>query len=1040
MRVITAAAISKRTVTMLAVVILLAGGVYVYNSLKVELFPDIEFPLVAVNTSYPSVDPEGVVEDVTSPIEKAISGMDGLESVQSTSFEGNSLVLANFKFGTDMANAESNIEAAVSGLSFPVGVERPDVGRFNPDQVAVLQFSVIAEPEPDADPSGFVPSDLAVSTVQTLLLPELVAIDGVMDVQVTGEVQPQVLVAVDPDRLEAQGISLPQVSAALSENNVTFPTGLLFGTGEAMPVKTIHLLGSIADIRNLVVGSSPSGPVLLSDVASVASANEVPTSISRTNGRQAINVSIIKEPEANTIEVTEAVREALDAAALPAGVEIVIVSDEGPEIQEQIDSLLQEAGFGFLFAVTVVFIFMLTIRPTVIRGLFTTLRPTIVIGLSIPLSVLTGVLLMGWQDMSLNFMTLGGLAISVGRVVDDAIVVLENVYRHIQSGRERWRAALDATAEVGPAIFASTLTTIVVFIPLAFIQGLVGAFFLPFALTISFALVASLVVALTAVPVLGAYLLRPGDLPEGAGDDDDDIAFVHETWMQRAYTPVLRWVLGHKAVTLAGAALVTGLSLVLLLVIPITLFPSGGTRSVQIEVSLPPGARAGQTLSEVVEIEDRVRGLAEIYTATVGATGLAFGGGPGGFNQASILVVLRSDAPEDIAEVLREDLEKPGRLVRVNEVSDGPPQGGVDISITGPNYADIRSVAQELSTSLSSVEGVVNLESDVAQARDEVAIRVDPAAAANIGLTARQVGFQLSGFLVGRAVTTIDIDGQATDVVLSGQRDALGSIDQIKELLIEGPGGVAPLHQLARVEIQEGPVIITRTDGQRSASITGDTIGEDTQAVGAEIDAKIAALSPPAGVSVTSGGIFADIEEGFRSIFVSMAVGIILMYLVMVASLGSLRNPLIIVSSLPLALIGVLVSLAITGRALGLPAMMGILLLIGIVVTNAIVLIAFVEQLRARGMPVREALITGARVRLRPILMTALTTSFALLPLAAFSGGSGGIISSELATVVIGGLITSTALTLIVVPIVYYLVNVSIPGLFHRGGSVEQPQ
>ena len=674
MRFITATAISKRTVTMLAVVILLAGGVYVYNSLKVELFPDIEFPLVAVNTSYPSVDPEGVVEDVTSPIEKAISGMDGLESVQSTSFEGNSLVLANFKFGTDMANAESNIEAAVSGLSFPVGVERPDVGRFNPDQVAVLQFSVIAEPEPDADPSGFVPSDLAVSTARTLLLPELVAIDGVMDVQVTGEVQPQVLVAVDPDRLAAQGISLPQVSAALSENNVTFPTGLLFGTGEAMPVKTIHLLGSIADIRNLVVGSSPSGPVLLSDVASVASANEVPTSISRTNGRQAINVSIIKEPEANTIEVTEAVREALDAAALPAGVEIVIVWDEGPEIQEQIDSLLQEAGFGFLFAVTVVFIFMLTIRPTVIRGLLTTLRPTIVIGLSIPLSVLTGVLLMGWQDMSLNFMTLGGLAISVGRVVDDAIVVLENVYRHIQSGRERWWAALDATAEVGPAIFASTLTTIVVFIPLAFIQGLVGAFFLPFALTISFALVASLVVALTAVPVLGAYLLRPGDLPEGAGDDDD-IAFVHETWMQRAYTPVLRWVLGHKAVTLAGAALVTGLSLVLLLFIPITLFPSGGTRSVQIEVSLPPGARAGQTLSEVVEIEDRVRGLAEIYTATVGATDLAFGGGPGGFNQASILVVLRSDAPEDIAKVLE---RRPGEA--------GPPgkgQRGVRWTATG---------------------------------------------------------------------------------------------------------------------------------------------------------------------------------------------------------------------------------------------------------------------------------------------------------------------------------------------------------------------
>ena len=1031
MRFITATAISKRTVTMLAVVIVLAGGIFAYNSLKVELFPDIEFPLVAITTSYPSVGPEGVVKDVTSPVEKAISGIDGLESVQSTSFEGNSLVLANFKFGTGMANAESTIEAAVSSIPFPAGVERPEVGRFNPEQAAVLQFSVIAELEPDADPSDFVLPELAVSTVQTLILPGLLAIDGVMQVQVTGQVQPQLQVAVDPGRLETNGISLPQVVAALSENNVTFPTGLFFGPGEAMPVKTIHVLGSIQDVRSLVVGSSPSGPVLLSDVASVALVNGVPTSISRTNGRQAINVSIIKEPEANTIDVTEAVREVLDVAALPAGVEMVIISDEGPEIQEQIDTLLREAGFGFLFAVTVVFIFMVTIRPTVIRGLFTTLRPTIVIALAIPLSVLTGVLLMAWQDMSLNFMTLGGLAISVGRVVDDAIVVLENVYRHIQAERERWRAALDATVEVGPAIFASTLTTIIVFIPLAFIEGLVGAFFLPFALTISFALVASLVVALTAVPVLGAYLLRSGDLPEGAGEEDN-IAFVHETWMQRVYTSVLRWVLGHKAVSLAGAILVTGLSLILLLVIPITLFPTGGVRNLEIEVSLPPGVRPQQTLAEVVEIEDRIGDLAKIYTATVGATDLASGGGPAGFNQARIVVVLRSDAPDDIAEVLREELKKPGRQVRVNEISDGPPTGGVDISVTGPNYDDIRAVAQELMTSLAVVEGVINLESDVVQAREEVAIKVDAAAAARIGLTARQVGFQLSGFLVGRTVTTIEIDGRTTDVVLSGRRDALRSIDQIEELVMAGPAGVAPLRQLASVEIQKGPVTITRTDGQRSASITGDTIGDDTQAVGGEIDAKIAALTRPTGVSVTSGGIFADIAEGFQSIILSIAVGIVLMYLVMVASLGSLRNPIIIVSSLPLALIGVLVALAITGRALGLPAMMGILLLIGIVVTNAIVLIAFVEQLRGKGMAVRDALITGGRVRLRPILMTALTTSFALLPLAAFSGGSGGIISAELATVVIGGLVTSTGLTLIVVPIVYYLFNVSIPGLFHK--------
>ena len=890
MRFLTAFAISKRTVTMLAIVIVLAGGVYAYNSLNVELFPEIEFPLVAISTSYPSVGPEAVVEDVTSPIESAISGTDGLESVQSTSFEGNSLVLANFRYGTDMAEAERTIEAALGGISFPPGVETPDVGRFNPDQVAVIRFSVIAEQAPDGGTSGFAPQQLAVSTVEDLLLPELTAIDGVMQVQVAGELLPQVRVSADPELLKANAVSLSQVAAALDGNNTSVPTGLLTGPGGAMPVKTLHVLTSVEDIRSLVVGSSPSGPVLLSDVARVDLTDEFPSSISRTNGRQAVNVSIIKEPEANTVVITEAVRELLENAPIPSGLEVVIVEDQGPEIQEQIDALLQEAGFGFLFAVTVVFVFMLTIRPTIVRGLFTTVRPTIVIALSIPLSVLTGVLLLAWQDMSLNFMTLGGLAISVGRVVDDAIVVLENVYRHIQAGRERWRAALDATVEVGPAIFASTLTTIVVFIPLAFIEGLVGAFFFPFALTISFALVASLVVALTAVPVLGAYLLRPGDLPEGAGEEDD-IAFVHETWMQRAYTPVLRWVLGHKAPTLAGTVLLIGLSLALLPLIPVTLFPSDSARRLAIEVGLPPGTSAQQTLAEVMEIEGRVSDLAETYTATIGSRDLGIINEPRGLNEASILVVLDPDAPEDIADLLRRDLDKPDRTVRITEEIDGPPTSGVDISITGPSYDDIRLVARELITSLASVEGVANLESDVVQARDEVAVLVDPAAAAGIGLTARQVGFQLSGFMAGRAVTTFELDGRATDVVLSGTEEALGSIDQIMDLVITGPIGAAPLHQLAQVEIQEGPVNIVRTDGQRSASITGDTIGEDVQAVGSEIDAIIADLSLPPGVSVKSGGIFADIAEGFQSIILSMAIGIVLMYLVMVAALGSLRKP-----------------------------------------------------------------------------------------------------------------------------------------------------
>ena len=507
--------------------------------------------------------------------------------------------------------------------------------------------------------------------------------------------------------------------------------------------------------------------------------------------------------------------------------------------------------------------------------------------------------------------------------------------------------------------------------------------------------------------------------------------------MQRVYTPILRWALGHKIITLAAVSVITVGSLGLLAVIPITFFPTGGERYLQIEVAMPPGTPLERTLEEVQEIEERIDENSDLYIATVGQTNLQFGGAPGGQNNASLLVNLPAGSPEDIADTLREDLAKPDRVVRISEITAGPPTSGVEISVTGPDYGDISQVSQQLIGSLSTIEGIENLESDVAQARDEVSIQVDPSRAGAIGLTTRQVGMQLSQYLTGRTVSSIVIDGESADVVLAGNPRSASGVETVKKLVIAGPGGSAALEELAEVVVKEGPVTITRTDGVRSATITGDIVGTDTQAIGRLVDEKIAALTLPPGVSVTSGGIFADIAEGFQAIIISMLVGIVLVYLVMVASLGSLRNPLVIITSLPLALIGALAALAITDRSLSLSSMMGILLLIGIVVTNAIVLIAFVEQLRQGGRSVFDALIVGGRVRLRPILMTAITTSFALLPLAAISDEEGGIISAELATVVIGGLFTSTVLTLLVVPIVYYIFNESVPRLLRRIARVS---
>ena len=1051
MSFITALALRRRSVTILIVAMVLAGGIFTYKSLQVELFPEIEFPLITVITFYPSANPEAVVRDVTVPIENVISGVDGLDDVQSISSENLSLLLANFRFGTDMAEAERTIASRLSGIPFPAGVEEPRVARINPNEFPVLQLSVVGDRE--------IPELQRI--VESLVRPAILGVDGVLSADITGGVDEQVFVTVDQDRLSELGISLFQVSSALRDNNVTLPAGAITEEGRTFPVRTTHSYGSLEEIRNLVVGlaggspfaGTPAGsqdgsapevrPVLLSEVAEVSLGAGAASSVSRTNGRPSLGIGVLKDPDANTVEVTNGVLESLASIEeLPPDIQIATILNDGPEIQAQIDTLQREGFFGFLFAIAVVFAFLITLRPTVLKGLRLTVRPTLVIGLSIPLSILTGILLMGTQGMSLNFMTLGGLAISVGRVVDDSIVVLENVYRHIQRGEDRFRVALEATREVAPAITASTLTTIVVFAPLAFIQGLVGSFFLPFALTVSFALIASLFVALTAVPVLGALLVRPGDLPGGAAEE---AVRDRETWMQRAYIPILLWALRHKLVTLLSAFVLTVGSLGLIAVIPITLFPSGGERFLAINMTLPPGTSIDRTLAEVDQVEGVLarlsdEGTVDTYLTTVGNPQDAFlpggGFGVGGASRANVFVRITEDAPEDLTEKLRAELAVGShRKIAVNEISEGPPTSGLEVSVAGSDYQAISDVAGRLAAEFSLIDGIVNVSSDVTERRDEVVISVKPGEAATLGLTARLVALQVNQFLVSQPVTQVDLNGAPTSVVLRGRSEDVDSIDGVKGLTIIGPLGSARLGDVAEVTLEKGPVTISRSNGRRSASITGAITAENTQAIGTKVQAKIDAIDLPPGVEVTSGGIFQQIAEGFQDIFLAMGLGVVLVYLVMAASLGALRNPFVIIMSLPLALIGALAALAITGRTLGLPAMMGVLLLIGIVATNAIVLIAFVEQLRERGMSIHDALVEGGRVRLRPILMTAFTTSFALLPLAAFVSAEGGILGAELATVVIGGLMTSTFLTLIVVPVVYTIMHVSFPWLFQSTGS-----
>ena len=1042
MTFLTRLALRRSSVTMLVIALVLAGGVYAYNTLERELFPDIEFPNITITAYYPTADPETIAREVTEPIEDAIANVQGLNEIQSSSQQNVATVLATFDFGEDMEDAKRTIESNVNGLELPSGVEFTSVSRINNDTFPVMQLSAAG--------------DRDIVSLQRILddsvIPRIESIDGVFDVYVLGRAEERVIVTVDADKLEDLGLSMLQVGDAISGNNISFPAGSITDNEISYAIRAAKELGSLQDIRDLVIGYEqvmlPTDPpalagvrdfqgqraVLISDVATVELGTSEARGISRAQGKPSLNILIVKEPDANTLDVTVAVQEQIAALDIPPDIELLEVTNNGPIVEESLSGLLREGTLGFVFAISAVFLFLINFRPTILRGLGNTLRPTVIIGISIPLSVLGGILIMSLTGISLNFMSLAGLAIAVGRVVDDSIVVLENIYRHIQRGEDNLSAAIDGTREVGAAIVSSTLTTVMVFVPLAFIRGLVGEFFTPFAASVSFALVASTFVALTAVPVLSAALLRRGDLP----DVDSNNEIGQETWMQRLYAPVLALSLRFKWLALLVAVTITLSSMVLLTRIPITFFPAGAPDYLTMDIQLEPGSAVGRTFEYVYEVESILdtfvaEGHLTLYQVSIGQSAAEFNQGIAAENLhiAGFVMRVAEDAPRDIAARVRQRLPADDGEVTylLTEITDGPPSDALEIRVVGSSYVDIAAVARELEQELAQIGDIVNLNSDVTAARDEVSVRVDSGKAAQFGLSTLSVAQQVNQFIVGRKVTEMDLEDVHLDVVVRGRPEDVDNIEKLKDLNIQGPLGSVKLGSVSEIGIEQAPIAVTRFDRERSALITGSITAVDTQAVGARVQAVIDGLELPPGVTVRSGGIFQQIDEGFQDVFVAMAVGIVLVYLVMVASLGSLRDPFIIVLSLPFAIVGALLALAITDRTLSLSAMMGFLLLVGIVVTNAIVLITFVEQLRERGMSVHEALTLGGRVRIRPILMTAFTTTFALLPLALSGDDGGGIIGAELATVVIGGLISSTFLTLIVVPVVYTLMHSTIPGI-----------
>ncbi len=1051
MILLTKIALQSRTVTVMILILVLAGGIYAYQQLQQELFPEISLRVINVSTSYQQGTPYQVSQEVTKPVEDLIIGMEGLEEVTSTSRSSSSQVRASFENNVDIEETEAEIVSLVSSLRLPDNAGDPRVYELTPNRRPVMELSVSGQRD--------IPELLRI--VDRQIVPPLQAVPGVLRVAVEGGVNEQVFVTVDPELLETYGLTIQNVMGALQSNSVDVNAGSVDSGDGTVTVRAFHGYTDLDAIRNVPVGfsrqaatpgfprpsASSATPIKMSDVADVSVATPEARTISRTNGQPSVSLIVLKMGDGNTIEITHAIDELMADLheQLPPDLEIAVIESQAPRLEEELGKVLGQGIQGFFFAVAAVFLFLLQLRPRPLAGIANAIRPTIIIALSIPLSVMITMLVMALFDWTLNFMSLAGLAIAVGRIVDDSIVVLENIYRHIQEGSPRAVAVIAATQEVTPPVVASTLTTVAVFVPLGFLPGVVGQFFSPFAQTVCVSLLASTLVALTAVPVLASWFLRQSDMVE------DPAAPRGDTYLQKAYIPVLQLALRYRLITAFASIVVVLASLTLIWTLPIELFSQGRTEGIRIDLTLSGNPSTIQLVQEVSTVERVLDGFVDSgsvksYQVTLGASSRSFGSSAdAAFDRAGFNILLGDSAPDNLDEQIRNALpEKRGVTTRVFADSGGPGRGGgLRLTLTGANYEDVRIATDRLQAAVERDPGVRNVQTNIADGREELTIAIDPNAAGRYGLSTMSVANQIRTWMRGSDVAEIDVGGETLDVVVRGVPEAVDDPADLPLLPITGNAGVIPLGSIADTRSTVGPSVVTHYNGHRSATVSGGLAGRDAGAIGDRVDTIVAATPLPPGVTVRSGGTFSDIREEFNNVYVAMIIGVSLVYLVMVATLGSLKIPFIVVLSMPLAVVGALIALVITDRSLSLPALMGFLLLVGIVVTNAIVLLTFVHQQRRAGMAPLDAVMSAGRTRVRPILMTAFTTILALIPLSLSE--SAGLVGAELATVVIGGLISSTFLTLVAVPVVYMLFEESVPNLYRRvlrllGVSQARPQ
>ncbi|WP_318203949.1 efflux RND transporter permease subunit [Streptomyces sp. SCL15-4] len=997
--------LAQRALVGLVSLVALAFGLIAIPQIKQQLLPTMELPMVSVIAPYQGASPDVVEKQVVEPIEDNLQGVDGVTGVTSTASEGNAVIMASFDYGNDTERIVGDVQQAVNRArhQLPDDVD-PQVVSGSTDDMPTVVLAVTSDKDQQA----------LADQLDTTVVPVLKDIDGVGRVQITGVRDRQVTVTPDDAKLARAGLTAPALGQALQAGGATVPAGSFDEDGANRTVQVGGGFTSLKQIEDLMVTGEGAKPVRLGDLATVEERPAPADSLTRTDGRPSLAVNVTMDHDGSAVSISNAVKDKLPGlrADLGSGARLTVVSDQGPAVSKSIKGLTTEGALGLLFAVLVILLFLASVRSTLVTAV------------SIPLSVVLALLVLWTRGLSLNMLTLGALTIAVGRVVDDSIVVLENIKRHLGYGEERKEAILAAVREVAGAVTSSTLTTVAVFLPIGLVGGMVGALFGSFSITVTAALLASLLVSLTVVPVLSYWFLRaPKGTPEDAaearrGAEEKEA----NSRLQRAYVPVLRFATRRRLTSVLIAVAVLAVTFGMSGLLKTNFFDQGEQEVLTIKQKLKPGTSLAATDAGARRVEKLLASTEGVkdYQVTVGSSGFmaAFGGGTD-TNQASYQVMLEDSASYDEVRQHLEDGLKKLDGVGSTTVSAGDGFGSQDLSVVvkASDPKALRTAAERVRATVAGLDDVTDVTSDLAQSVPRISVRAGAKAAA-AGFDDQKLGAAVAQAVRGTTAGKAVLDDTERDIVVRSAKPAT-TLAELRNLRL----GPVRLGDIATVEQVAGPVSMTRIDGQRAATVTARPTGDNTGAISGRLQSRIKALKLPAGATAEIGGVSSDQDDAFKNLGLAMLAAIAIVFMLLVATFRSLVQPLILLVSIPFAATGAIGLLVATGTPMGVPAMIGMLMLIGIVVTNAIVLIDLINQYRAQGYGVVEAVVEGGRHRLRPILMTALATIFALLPMALGVTGEGGVIAQPLAVVVIGGLITSTLLTLLLVPTLYAMLE-----------------